>query len=73
MIRRKRISFELRWGNTYWMSAWVPKVEEPHKLIAKFSLSYLKKEAKNERHRRKVSPFNCSRLGENTKKLYEVR
>jgi hypothetical protein len=51
----------------------VPKVEEPHKLIAKFSLSYLKKEVKNERHRRKVSPFNCSRLGENTKKLYEVR
>jgi hypothetical protein len=51
----------------------VLKVEEPHIIIITFSPSYFQKEAKQERHRLKVPPFNLPRLAENTKKLHEVR
>jgi hypothetical protein len=36
----------------------VPRVGEPHIFIAKFSPSYFQKEAKQERQRQKVLPFN---------------
>jgi hypothetical protein len=45
-------------------SARVPKVEEPYYLCHHILSDRFQKEAKQERHRRKVPPFNCPRQGE---------
>jgi hypothetical protein len=45
-------------------SARVPKVEEPYYLCHHILSDRFQKEAKQERHRRKVPPFNRPRQGE---------
>jgi hypothetical protein len=45
-------------------SARVPKVEEPYYLCHHILFDRFQKEAKQERHRQKVPPFNRPRQGE---------
>jgi hypothetical protein len=45
-------------------SARVPKVEEPYYLCHHILSDQFQKEARQERHKRKVPPFNRSRQGE---------
>jgi hypothetical protein len=56
----------LRWGEKTHTkkSAWVPKIKEPYYICYHILSDVFQKEAKYERHGRKVSPFNCSRQGE---------